>query len=208
MDRKAAYAKICPLVTDPATLGCKLYLRPEVWSRIAGMAKNGHIFDPVTVLVPAIELIDERDLSVTQLWEHAVAFLLDRSAFPPRTPTDWSQEMIRTCSCADCAELENFTSHPIEQMHRFRMREDRRQHLQNIITSLRIDLDTATDRKGSPQTLVCTKNRRSYRTRCEQYRNEIASLRTLGEFAAEIESAPSVERIKAAIARAEAYREI
>jgi hypothetical protein len=52
-----------------------------------------------------------------------------------------------------------------------------------------MDLDTATDRKGSPQTLVRTKNRRSYRTRCEQYRNEIASLRTLGEFAAEIEAA-------------------
>jgi hypothetical protein len=53
-----------------------------------------------------------------------------------------------------------------------------------------MDLDTATDRKGSPQTLVRTKNRRSYRTRCEQYRNEIASLRMLGEFAAEIEAAP------------------
>ena len=116
--------------------------------------------------------------------------------------------MTRTCSCADCTELENFASNPIEQMHRFRMREDRRQHLQNIITSLRMDLDTATDRKGTPQTLVCTKNRRSYRTRCKQYRNEIAALRTLSEFAAEIESAPSVERIKAAIARAEAYREI
>jgi hypothetical protein len=35
MDRKAAYAKICPLVTDPATLGCKLYRRPEVKSRIS-----------------------------------------------------------------------------------------------------------------------------------------------------------------------------
>ena len=175
---------------------------------VRGMAKNHHIFDPVTVLVPAIALIDELDLSVTQLWEHAVAFLLDRSAFPPRTPTDWSQKMTRTCSCADCTELENFASNPIEQMHRFRMREDRRQHLQNIITSLRMDLDTATDRKGTPQTLVCTKNRHSYRTRCKQYRNEIAALRTLSEFAAEIESAPSVERIKAAIARAEAYREI
>jgi hypothetical protein len=35
MDRKAAYAKICPQVTDPATLGCKLYRRPEVKSRIS-----------------------------------------------------------------------------------------------------------------------------------------------------------------------------
>lgn len=85
-------------------------------------------------------------------------------------------------------------------MRRFRMCEDRRQHLQNIIISL-LDLDTATDRKGSPQTLVCTKNRRSYRTRCKQYRDEIAALRTLGEFASEVESTPSVERIKAAIAR-------
>ncbi len=35
MDRKAAYAEICPLVTDPATLGCQPYRRPEVRSRIA-----------------------------------------------------------------------------------------------------------------------------------------------------------------------------
>ena len=172
---------------------------------VRGMAKNSHVFDPVTVLLPAMELITERDLAVTQLWEHAVEFLLDRSAFPPTTPTDWSQETNPTCFCADCAELKNFASNPIEQMHRFRMRADRRQHLQTVITSLRMDVDTVTDRKGSPQTLVCTKNRRSYRVRCEQYRKEIASMRALGEFAAKMDPHPSLERITVAIARAEAY---
>ncbi len=180
-------------------------LRTEAVRRIA---KNYHVFDPVTVLVPAFELIDVRDLSVTQLWEYAVEFLLNRSAFPPTIPTDWKQEMIRTCSCADCIELESFACNPNEQIHRFRMRDDRRKHLQNVITSLRMDLDTAIDRKGSPQTLVCMKNRRSYRMRCEQYRKEIASLRTLVEFATKGVSESSVERMSAAIARAEAYDKI
>jgi hypothetical protein len=35
MDRKAAYAKLCPHVSDPGTLGYKLYRRLDVKSRIA-----------------------------------------------------------------------------------------------------------------------------------------------------------------------------
>jgi hypothetical protein len=39
MDRKAAYAKLCPHVADPATMGYKLYHRVDVKGRIAGRAK-------------------------------------------------------------------------------------------------------------------------------------------------------------------------
>lgn len=35
MDRKAAYAKLAPHVSDPATLGYKLYYRADVKSRIS-----------------------------------------------------------------------------------------------------------------------------------------------------------------------------
>jgi hypothetical protein len=35
MDRKAAYAKLCPHVSDPGTLGYKLYHRTDVKGRIA-----------------------------------------------------------------------------------------------------------------------------------------------------------------------------
>ena len=42
MDRKAAYAKLCPYVSDPATLGCRLYHRPEVKSRIGEIQSEVH----------------------------------------------------------------------------------------------------------------------------------------------------------------------
>ena len=36
-----------------------------------------------------------------------------------------------------------------------------------------------TDRVGSPQTLVCTKDRRTFDQRMKQYEDEIAAMRTL-----------------------------
>ncbi len=36
-----------------------------------------------------------------------------------------------------------------------------------------------TERKGSPQTLVCTKDLRDYQQRCTQYQADIAALATL-----------------------------
>ena len=42
MDRKAAYAKLCPHVTDPATLGYKLYHRLDVKGRIAEIQCEVH----------------------------------------------------------------------------------------------------------------------------------------------------------------------
>jgi hypothetical protein len=42
MDRKAAYAKLCPHVADPATLGYKLYHRPDVKDRVAEIQCEVH----------------------------------------------------------------------------------------------------------------------------------------------------------------------
>ena len=36
-----------------------------------------------------------------------------------------------------------------------------------------------TERVGSPQTLVCTKDRRTFTTRVQEYRSEVASMRAL-----------------------------
>lgn len=38
-----------------------------------------------------------------------------------------------------------------------------------------------TERKGSPQTLVCTKDRRRYQRRCQQYIKDIDTLKALAE---------------------------
>jgi hypothetical protein len=40
-----------------------------------------------------------------------------------------------------------------------------------------------TERKGSPQTLICTKDRRTFNSRMQEYRSEIAAMRSLVKLA-------------------------
>jgi hypothetical protein len=141
------------------------------------------VFDPVTILTPALALIREWDVSIRRFWEHGAEFLLERSGRPPAAPQDWRQDVKLSCSCVDCRELQKFTLDPVEQTHRFRVRKDRRQHLHQQIEKHSLDMTHVTDRKGSPQTLVCAKDRRSYQRRCEQYRKDIAALAQLAELA-------------------------
>ena len=57
------------------------------------------------------------------------------------------------------AELQQFLIDPQEQVHRFRVRKDHRQPLHPQIGRHGCDMSHVTERRGSPQTLVCTKNR-------------------------------------------------
>ena len=127
-------------------------------------------------------------------------FLLRRSGQPPAAPTDWRQDVKLSCTCADCRELQTFVLDPVQQTHRFRVRQDRRQHLHGQIERHGLDMTHVTDRKGSPQTLVCTKDRRSYQRRCDQYRKDIAALTDLMEQGRKnsVESAGALHRIAAA----------
>jgi 2OG-Fe(II) oxygenase superfamily len=143
------------------------------------LAARPDVFDPVTILVPALGSLSAWDAAAAQLWEHSVEFLLRRSSRPPEVPRDWRQDVKLSCSCVDCRELQKFVLDPVEQAHRFRVRQDRRQHLHQQIERHSLDMTHVTDRKGSPQTLVCTKDRRSYLRRCEQYRKDIAALAAL-----------------------------
>jgi hypothetical protein len=42
-----------------------------------------------------------------------------------------------------------------------------------------MDMTHQTERKGSPQTLVCTKTRRSYLKRCQQHAEDLGHFKTL-----------------------------
>ena len=165
------------------------------------------VFDPVTVLVPAIESIEPKDAASARLWEHCVEFLLKRSEFPPEAPKDWRQSVKLSCTCADCRELQKFALDPVEQTHRFRVRKDRRQHLHGMIDRNGLDMTHVTERVGSPQTLVCTKDRRSYKRRCDEYRKEIAALAELEKVATKstVGIQPVLDRIAAARGRANTW---
>jgi hypothetical protein len=152
----------------------KIVLRPET-------------FSPVALVVPAIERIcvwrrrrtTAVDSAVRHLWTRAADFLLQRSEVPPQLPTDWRLNVELSCSCPDCRELQIFARDPVERVHRFRINKERRRHLHNVIGKHRLDMAHMTERMGSPQTLVCTKDRRTFDRRVKEHQDEIAAMRTL-----------------------------
>ena len=177
----------------------------------AAFAARPKVFPPDTVLVPALATLRRKfaegvaaEPAFARLWQHAAGFLLARSEFPPAEPTDWAQAANFECRCADCRELEAFARNPNERIHRFRVRQDRRVHLEGTIQRYRLDINCETERTGSPQTLVCTKTRRTFENRCKQYADDIASLNTLSAMKAGLppELQGTSQRVHEAVARA------
>jgi len=98
--------------------------------------------------------------------------LAARVEHEPVQPTDYRRPSKLSCNCDDCRELSAFLDNPNEAVHRFRVRKDRRQHLHRIIERHRCDLTHVTERRGSPQTLVCTKTTASYKAACQVYERD------------------------------------
>ena len=121
------------------------------------------------------------------LWRHAAGFLLGRSARPPVPPADWVVDTAVDCSCELCAKLRSFCADPDRRVERFSVRKELRRHLHGIIDRHGLDMSHETERRGSPYTLVCTKNRASHERRLEEYAEDIARMRSL------LESAPGGE---------------
>jgi hypothetical protein len=178
----------------------------------AAVLANGEAFDPRDVIVPALQALRgprpaaSADTEIRCLWLHAANALLASSEYPPEPPQDWRQEATLSCDCTDCRELRAFAAHPSDHTHRFRVRKDRRQHLHRQIDAHGLDMTHVTERKGSPQTLICTKTRRSYERRSKEYRRDVAALATLTELVADspAELAAHCARIAAARRRAAA----
>lgn len=175
---------------------------------VSALIAEPRVFDPLRVLVPALQsmcvatpgggVVD--DAQRLRLWRHCFAFLLARSEFPPPTPLDWRQQVTLSCRCEDCIALQSFALDPRLREQRFRVRQDRRQHLHHQIKQHGLDMSHVTERRGSPQTLVCSKTRESYRRQCRQHADDVAGMRalqTLGNSALASECA----RLAAAAAR-------
>ena len=100
----------------------------------------------------------------------------------PQEPKDYRRAAALTCKCAECAELKRFLEDPHESVHRFRARQERRDHLEQEIRAHKCDLDRKTERSGSPHTLVCTKNTASYQERLKkdhQDQEHLATVRSI-----------------------------
>lgn len=173
------------------------------------IASRPERFSPVTLVAPAIERIcvglRQRTAAVNSslrhLWTSAAEFMLRRSEAPPQPPSDWCLNVELSCSCPDCRDLQSFARDPAERVHRFRIRKERRRHLHNMIDSHRLDMTHVTERVGSPQILVCTKDCRTFDRRMKQYREEIAAMRTLVKLASKAGSPDLSERMEEAVRR-------
>ena len=176
----------------------------------AAIVGNAPVFHPGRVIVPALVTLHEQrggsassDTVFERLWTHAVEFLLARSERPPEPPPDWRQEVKLACRCQDCRELEKFALDPVEQIHRFRVRKDRRQHLHEQIERRGLDMTHVTERKGSPQTLACTKTLGTFERNRARHRQDLAWLAELaGLVTSSTALAIHLDRIAAARTRA------
>ena len=65
----------------------------------------------------------------------------------------------------------------------------KRAHLESVIRAARIDLDLVTVQKGSPHSLVCTKNQSTYERHTRQHRADLDTIARLAR-------APGANRVR------------
>ncbi len=140
-------------------------------------------FDPDTVLVPAMKSLRRGDRSTgtafPALHQAAIAHLEDRIALTLEPPRDWGRANPMTCRCAHCRDLGAFLGDTERNVWTLRAVQDTRGHVEDEIRNRKPDLDTRTETKGRPYSLICTKNQTSYDRRVAERQRDLTDLRVL-----------------------------
>jgi hypothetical protein len=118
--------------------------------------------------------------AVGRLREASLDHLRRRIAQPLEAPRDWTRGNPLKCTCGDCCVLGAFLVAPDQQQWRLKAVQDRRTHVEQSVRSATCDLDLTTERRGSPHTLVATKNQASYERRAKQRRQDLEHVSALG----------------------------
>lgn len=133
-------------------------------------------YDLHATLIPAVKAMHKwlakwpaAQPAASRILQHCIAELRAATAQPIQPPKDWKRDAKLDCKCADCRMLSQFLRDPAQSVARFPLRKDRRQHLHQQIEKHGCDVTHVTERKGSPQTLVCTKTQASYQRRLKQF---------------------------------------
>jgi hypothetical protein len=142
-------------------------------------------YKPDDVLVPAALTIAKQVeskawLAAERLREAALDHLRRRIALPLEAPRDWTRTNTLKCTCGDCRGLGASLTAPDQQQWRLKAIQDRRTHVEQSVRSAACDLDLTTERRGSPHTLVATKNQASYERRAKQRRQDLEHVSALG----------------------------
>ncbi len=103
------------------------------------------------------------------------------TAKKPKEPVHWGRPAKMGCSCSYCKEIEAFLRDREKPVLRIKVKKEIRKHLHRQIEARRCDLHHVTERKGSPHTLVCTKNQASFHGKIRAYERRLGLLRKLWE---------------------------
>jgi hypothetical protein len=117
--------------------------------------------------------------AVERLRAVCLGHLRARIAQPLEAPKDCRRASALACDCRDCAELGRFLADAERRVWSFKAAETKRAHVSATVARARCDLDLATEKRGSPYTLVCTKNQASYDRRAKQRKQDLEDLAQL-----------------------------
>lgn len=114
----------------------------------------------------------------SSVWRIAADFHLERSDVFPKKPSNWIID-APTCDCHLCQKLKLFCTSPNTRTEQFAVTQSDRVHLYKQIDKDNLEIDYRFDSTGPSLMLVCTKNRKGFVRRLEEYENDIRSLRVL-----------------------------
>jgi predicted 2-oxoglutarate/Fe(II)-dependent dioxygenase YbiX len=136
-------------------------------------------YDLDAVLIPAVVTLLDSPVAAGQaaarrLRDACVGHLNVRIALPLEPPKDWRRDNTLGCQCKDCQALGTYLGDAAQEIWVFAAAEARRRHVEATIRQAHCDVGMATERRGSPHRLICTKNQASYKRRCIQRDNDLA----------------------------------
>jgi hypothetical protein len=141
------------------------------------------LFGLDAVVVPTVKRLVQTKhrvgLAFEALRKACFAHLEQRIAEPLEAPRDWTRPSKVRCKCKHCTELSRFLADPYQERWILRAAQQIRTHVEDVIRHAPADVNCETLRRGSPHSLICTKNEASYRRRVAQRKQDLADMASL-----------------------------
>jgi hypothetical protein len=140
-------------------------------------------YTPDRLLVPAIRGLMESAVmhasAARRLRTTCLDHLHARAAETLEAPRDWRRASSIGCQCPHCRALSQYLVDPTQKVWILRAAASHRSHVEGAIKAAGCDLEVTTVRRGSPHSLVCTKNQASYERRVKQREDDLANIQRL-----------------------------
>ncbi|TVR51845.1 MAG: 2OG-Fe(II) oxygenase [Puniceicoccaceae bacterium] len=173
---------------------------------------NPLTFSVLESILPALEgaasgavVLGEK--TKASLWRLGANHLLGCAETPPPPPRDWRLPLSSEQLAKLPRELNLFAIDPEAKVLRLKMAAALRQQFQAAINQQRLDITCATEHRGRPYTLVCTKTLGHYERACEAYRKDYDGLRRFLALAA-FGSDALAERLRTALAAGKSWKPV